>query len=611
MSTIQAQPAITPIQDIQGSGLVSPEEGNVHTVEGIVVGDFQQGNELKGFFVQEEDADSDADPATSEGIFVFAPSSPDVNVGDLVRVAGKVDEFFDLTELTGITSITVISSDNTLPTAATVTLPFTTASDLEQYEGMLVTFPQTLTVTENFNLGRFGEVGLSSGGRLLNPTNIVDPGSAALARQAANDLNRILLDDGMTEQNPVPIIHPDPGLSAVNTLRAGDTITGLTGVMHFGFGEYRVQPTSTPAFISANPRTVSPADVGGSLKVASFNLLNYFTTIDSGASVCSPGVDQDCRGADSISERIRQRKKIIAALSAIDADIVGLIELENDAASAAIQDLVNGLNAVTGVGTYGFVNTGPIRTDVIRVAFIYKSATVSPVGSFAILDSSVDPTFLDTKNRSALAQTFEEISTGEKVTVAVNHFKSKGALELDDPNTTCGIDIDPNIELNCDQFDGQGYWNKARTDAATAVVNWLATDPTDSGDPDFLIVGDLNAYAKEDPIKAMTNAGYTNLLETFVGAGAYSFIFFGQAGSLNHALSSPTLTAQVTGVTEWHINADEPRVLDYNEEFKSSGQIISLYNAEPYRSSDHDPVIVGLNLITSAPPLPPPPDDPV
>ena len=213
-------------------------------------------------------------------------------------------------------------------------------------------------------------------------------------------------------------------------------------------------------------------------------------------------------------------------------------------------------------------------------------------------------TFLDTINRPVLAQTFQENATGEALTIAINHFESKGASKLDDDGNTCGVDIDPGNEPNCDQFDGQGYWNEARTDAATALVNWLATDPTDSGDPDFLIIGDLNAYAQEDPIKAITNAGYTNLLEALVGAGAYSFVFFGQAGSLDHALSSPTLTSQVTGVTVWHINADEPRILDYNEAFKSPGQITSLYTPDPYRSSDHDPVIVGLELIT-LPPLPP------
>ena len=133
-----------------------------------------------------------------------------------------------------------------------------------------------------------------------------------------------------------------------------------------------------------------------------------------------------------------------------------------------------------------------------------------------------------------------------------------------------------------------------------SLMAWLATDPTGSGDPDFLIIGDMNSYAKEDPIIVITNAGYTNLVNSFIGINAYSFVFGGQSGYLDHSLSSPRLTSQVTGVTEWHINADEPVVLDYNVEFKTANQINIFYNSGPYRASDHDPVVVGINL--NAPP---------
>jgi hypothetical protein len=137
-----------------------------------------------------------------------------------------------------------------------------------------------------------------------------------------------------------------------------------------------------------------------------------------------------------------------------------------------------------------------------------------------------------------------------------------------------------------------------RTNAANLLRTWLASDPTGTGDPDVLIVGDLNSYAMEDPIRALTNNGYTDLARSQIGTNAYSYAFDGQWGTLDYALASTSLNSQVTGVTEWHINADEPTVLDYNTNFKTAGQVSSLYNADQFRVSDHDPVIVGLNLKT-------------
>ncbi len=204
---------------------------------------------------------------------------------------------------------------------------------------------------------------------------------------------------------------------------------------------------------------------------------------------------------------------------------------------------------------------------------------MSPWGAFGVLDSSVDPTFLDNLNRPALAQTFEENITGERFTLAVNHLKSKGS--------DCNGVGDP------DTGDGQGNCNLVRTTAAIALVNWLATDPTGSGDPDFLIMGDLNAYAMEDPVTMIEAGGYTDLMKLFVGsgftAGAYSFNFFAQSGYLDHALASPAMTPEVSGAAFWHINSDEPSGLDYND-YNQDG----LFNPDQYRSSDHDAIVVGL-----------------
>ncbi len=578
----------TLIHDIQGSGLVSPLSGVV-TIEGVVVGDYQASGQFSGYHVQEENADADGDPATSEGIFVFNTSFP-VNIGDKVRVRGTITEFGSagatLTELASVSSRLVCSTGNALPTATSVTLPVASLNDWEAFEGMRISIAQDLTVTENFTLGRFGEVALSVNGRLLNPTSVTTPGAAAIALQDLNNRSRILLDDGNNQQNIDPTLYPAGGLSANNTLRSGYTVNGLTGVLEQRFGVYRVQPVGLISFDADNPRPAAPDAVGGRIKVSAMNVLNYFTTIDTGAFICGPSGGLECRGADSAFEFTRQRDKIISATLGLDADVVGLMEIENNA-TAAVQDLVDGLNAATAPGTYSFIDTGTIGTDAIKVGLIYRAAKVTPVGAYAILDSTVDPTFIDTLNRPVLAQTFEENLTGERFTVAVNHLKSKGSACPGDPDTG----------------DGQGNCNLTRTRAATALVNWLGTDPTGSGDTDFLIIGDLNSYAMEDPIAAIESAGYANLIDTFVGSDAYSFVFQGQSGYLDHALASPSLAAQATGATEWHINADEPIVLDYNLEFKSPNHQVTLYNPGPYRSSDHDPLVVGLNLDQTPPTL--------
>lgn len=565
---------LTYIHDVQGSGAASPLVGQVVTVEGIVVGDFQDGaagtdGDLNGFHIQEEDSDADGDAATSEGIFVYDAFSPAINVavGDLVQVTGQVAEFNDMTELTNVT-VTIVSSGNTAPTPASVTLPVSAVSDLEAFEGMSVTFPQTLYINEYFNYDRFNEIVLGPE-RFFQPTAVYDPGSADAAALA--DLivrSRITLDDGRTIQNPDPARHPNGfEFTLANRFRGGDTLDNVVGVLDYSFGLYRIQPTAGATYTAVNPREAAP-DVGGSIEVASFNVLNYFTTLGS-------------RGADNATEFNRQRDKIFAALADIDADVFGLIEIENN--GTALANLVDGLNNVVGADTYAAITTGPIGSDEITVALIYKPATVTPVGAFAVLDdaSFVDPLNSgDDRNRPALAQTFMD-GNGGVFTVVVNHLKSKGS--------GCGMGDDDAVQGNC---------NLTRTLAAQALVNWLDTDPTNSGDADFLIIGDLNSYDKEDPIALLVDNGYTDLLAAYGGEYAYSYVFDGQLGYLDYALANANLTPQVTGTAAWHINADEPDLLDYDTTFKQDAQD-ALYEPNAYRASDHDPVLIGLDLNAS------------
>ncbi|MBG6923832.1 SpnA family nuclease [Pseudomonas aeruginosa] len=571
---------LRPIHEVQGAGAERPLVNQRVAIEGVVVGDFQNASELKGFYVQQEDATVDGDPATSEGIFVYdGGNGSDVKLGDRVRVTGQVREFNGLTELVGPLQVSVLASGVALPTPAGISLPLASADALERYEGMRVQLRQTLTVNEVYNLGRYGEVLLSSGGRQMTPTNVVAPGEQATAMQARNDLDRILLDDGRSGQNPDPIRYPAPELSAYNSLRVGDRTSAIDGVLDYSAGSYRIQPLQTPTFEAANPRPAQPA-VEGRLRVASFNVLNYFNGDGKG------GGFPTSRGANTAEEFQRQKAKIVAAILASKADIVGLMEIENDGYGefSAIADLVNGLNASLPQGQrYAFVNPNRAKlgSDEIAVGLIYRGDKVRTYRSAAVLDSSVNPEFDDTRNRPTLAQTFQEINGGERLTIAVNHLKSKGSACDGDPDTG----------------DGQGNCNLTRARAAQALVDWLAGDPTGAKEPDRLIIGDLNSYAKEDPVNVIRSAGYTDLVARQAGAGkGYSYVFSGQSGYLDHALANASLARQVRGAVEWHINADEPRVLDYNVEFKTPRQQDSLYNAEPYRASDHDPVVIGIDL---------------
>ncbi|MGC4175150.1 ExeM/NucH family extracellular endonuclease [Demequina sp.] len=608
--TVAGTAAATPISAVQGAGDVSPLAGQTVTVEGIVVGDFEGPSPaLRGFYVQSRDADADADLATSEGLFVFNGNADSVALGDEVRVSGAVSEFQGQTQLTAAGAVEVLSSGNAV-TPAEVVLPMASATAFEATEGMLVHFAQRLYVTEYFQLARFGEVVLSGGDRLDQPTAVAEPGAEANALQAANNLNRIKIDDATQAQNPATILFGRGGnpLSAANPLRGGDYTDGLTGVMTYTWGgasaspnSYRVRPVqdlsdaglvpggTVPVFEAGAPRPSAPENVGGSLKVASFNVLNYFLTLNANGALCGPvGYEQECRGANTAQEFERQRTKLLSALDALGADVVGLMELENTPGVDAAADLAAGLNALQGTDVWHAVDTGVQGTDVIRVGAIYRSDRVTPAGAFTILNSSVDPRFDDNHHRPTLAQSFTELATGEDLTLVMNHLKSKGSCPA------AGTDA-----ANEDQGDGAGCWNAERTEAALAIVDWIAGGHAGNGDPDVVLMGDMNSYAKEDPIDVFAAAGFTDL-----SAGGYSYVFDGQWGYLDYALVSPTLLEQVTGITEFHINSDEVPALDYNTEFKTAAQIDSLYAPDMYRTSDHDPVLLGVALQGEPEPVP-------
>lgn len=566
-------PAAEQIGAVQGTGAESPMAGQTVTVAGTVVGDFQDGG-FRGYYLQDAGDDNDQ---TSDGIFVYAPDGTAVSAGDVVSVTGKVSEYNGMTQISADQTESCGTAE--LPAPVPLTLPVDSLDDLEQYEGMRVTLDQDVVINEAYNFDRFGEIRVGST-RHHTPTNLHAPGSAE-AKQLAdfNARDSITIDDGVSAQNPDPLRHPDgKPFTADHRFRIGDTLAGVTGVLDWRFDLWRIQPTAPAQHTETNPRPQAPQPVG-TLTVASANVLNYFTTLSS--------QDPDARGAETEAEFRRQEDKIVAELAAMDADVVGLMEIENN--GTAVQALVDALNAKVGAGTYAAVDTGVVGTDAITTALIYKPAKVEPVGAHNVLDESVDPAFDTTKNRPALAQVFHDKASGKDLTISVNHLKSKGSscAEAGDPE-------DPN---------GQGNCNGTRVKAATALASWLSTDPELSATTGQLIIGDLNSYAKEDPITALAEAGFADQVARFAGAEAYSYVFDGQAGYLDHALASAGLAPFVTEVAEWHNNADEPDVLDYTMGFKKPAQQ-DAYAPDAYRASDHDPVLIGLDLSGNTAPAP-------
>lgn len=567
----------TLISTIQGTGSSSSMEGQAAVIEGIVVADLQDSSEMRGFFIQEEDADADSDASTSEGLFVYH-TNDDVNVGDQIRLNGSVDEYYGLTQMNQVQDLVVCATGMALPSAAVAELPLAEGASFESIEGMRVQFEQTLTVNEVYNLGRYGEILVADGRRFI-PTEVASPGAEADAVRDANRRNQLIVEDGIRYQNPEPIVFPAPGLSADNTLRVGAGVNQLVGVMNYAYGAYKLIPTQSPVFTDDNARTAAPEFVENSdLRIASFNVLNFFNGDGLGGGFPTP------RGADNAYELERQTAKLVAAITALDADVIGLMELENDGfgPESAIAELTNALNAEQLPGmeySYTVPNASSIGDDDIAVGMLYRSAIVDAVGEAVILssensplDEDGNPLFVDDLNRPALAQTVQLKGKADAITVVVNHFKSKGNRNCDDFN-------------DCDE--GQGAYNIARTKAAQALSLWLNDQPTGVDTDNVMIIGDLNAYSQEDPLTTLMGNGYQRLSTE----GGYTYVYSGETGTLDHALATPSLSGKLIALQQWHINTDEPRALDYNTEYQSETQILNLYAADPYRSSDHDPVI--------------------
>jgi predicted extracellular nuclease len=243
----------THLADVQGATSTSPLAGQNVEIEAVVTADYSGTGGFSGFFVQQPDAQRRKLPGVSEGLFVYAPGVT-ARAGDLVHLVGKVEEKYGQTQLTLAANGLASCSSGNKVTAVDVTLPLADAKSLSAYEGMLVRLPQTLTVSETYELGRYGSV-LLSNGRLPLPTNVAPAANGAAAQAAANALNRLVLDDGSNLQNPATVPYPAPGLSAANPVRAGYTVSGVQGVLEIRYNAWRLQRYRVPP----PPRSAPPA----------------------------------------------------------------------------------------------------------------------------------------------------------------------------------------------------------------------------------------------------------------------------------------------------------------------------------------------------------------
>lgn len=552
------------ISAIHGSVRSPAHTGQMVTLRGVVTANFQASGQLHGIFMQQA---TTVISSRSDGLFVYLPlRSQPLNVGSFIQVSGTIERAKNREgrddgqlRLEAISEVTVCGNGPVIAPRK-LTLPVDDLRQLDALDGMLVRLPQRLTVSDNHELGYSGELVMSSNDRqwqpynhpsLSNPNDVID----------LNQRSRLILANGSTATRPVPT----PYLSAADdrgTRRVGDSVKDVEGILTQSLGIWRLQPTQRPSFTDTNPRPPTPQPVGGTVRIASMNVLSYFTTLNE-------------RGAKSAVELKRQRDKLVTAIKGLDADVLGLMEIENT--SAALHDLVDAVNADIGSPTYVAIESPVVGSDAIKVAIIYKSARVQPVGAAESPKSSRSDGGIGV-SRPPVAQRFTLSDSGNGFWMVVNHLKSKSRCPTDDGSA--------------DRDQGQGCWNATRIRQAAATARWVTALGARYAQPNIVLMGDFNAYIDEDPIRTLVDSGFENLLQRMPAAERYSYSFDGRAGALDHAFVDAALRGKVSGATIWHINADEPAVFDY----QANGKTDDRYSVSPFRASDHDPLLLGLAL---------------
>ncbi|WP_375002780.1 ExeM/NucH family extracellular endonuclease [Aeromicrobium sp. CTD01-1L150] len=630
------------IAEIQGEGDSSPVEGEHVRTTGVVTAAYPEGG-FDGAYVQTagtgggagpgaaEDTGGGAGPGAAEdtgggagpggashGLFVASDAlAADAEVGDHVEVVGTVEEQFGLTTIVA-TEHSVLDEPVEAVKPTEVTFPMT-EEQRESLEGMLVAPRGDLTVTNNYATNQFGEIGLAAGTTPLpQPTDVERPRTAEYdALVADNERRLVTLDDGRSTNFLSGAARHDPvsWLRGDNEVRVGAPArVSEPVVLDYRFGLWRLQPTEpltaeTEPVTFGDTREAAPGEVPGDVRIAAFNVLNYFVTTgesyeDAGMGTCRYYEDRDgdpitvdtCtgvgpRGAADEANLARQEAKIVEAVNSLDVDVVALQEIENSAAfgldrDTALRTLVGALNEDAGRERWAAVlspDAVPEGEDVIRTAFIHDAESLEAVGESVILGAgggagpwAADSTAFDNA-REPLAQTFRPTAGGpdDDFVVINNHFKSKGSGEGDDADTG----------------DGQGGSNASRVRQATALVGFAQEQAEAAGTELTFLTGDFNSYSREDPVEVILDAGFVDAPRSF--EAGYTYQFGGQVGSLDHVFASEAAFERVTGADIWSINTDESVGREYS---RFNTNVTSLFDESVFRASDHDPVVVGFAL---------------
>ena len=624
----------TPIPDIQavGEGDDSAMVGATVTTLGVVTAAYPAGESglsetLDGYTIQTPGSGGAWEPGhtRSDGLFVYAGKKGEIPApGTCVRVTGTVGEF-PATSAKGnpqsLTQLAATSVSEVEGCQAPTPIPATrvpTPDEAEALESMLLAPQGTWTITDNYQTNQYGTLTLTPGeSPLRSATDVVAPGQAARDYEAANVARAIALDDGTNTnlQKGAATEAAYAYLANGSPARVGYHVAfAKPVVLEPRHGSFVFQPTSMVAgHPDRSPVTITgerpgAPTVGGDTRVATFNVLNYFSDLGVDEAGCKGYPDRTgafvtakkckVRGAFSREAFANQEAKIVSAINALDADVVALEEIENPVAvgvgtdrDASLARLVEALNKDAGAGTWAYVpspGSVPKAEDVIRVAFIYKPATVAPVGPSLIHD---DPAFTGLA-RQPLAQEFARVTAERSApatfVVVANHFKSKGSVPEGAPAG------------NVDSGDGQGNANAIRVAQAASLASFAAR----FADKPTLLVGDFNSYSQEDPIKALEAAGW----ERVSGAGEASYVHAGRSGSLDHVFANAAAKPLLAGVTSWAVNAQESIAFEYSRAGMNAHLSVEADN--PYRSSDHNPELIGLTLLGGDAPAPTPSAEP-
>lgn len=515
--------------DVQGEDSASPLLGQTVDVAGVVTLHASLGARRAGFFV--ESHTPDASPLSSEGLFVLWPVGARPAPGTRVSVRGVVNERAGMTQLESVERLDECGLAPVAPTAVE-------ASELahaEALEGMSICARGAWTLLDVPRSLGAGSATASPDGRLFAGGHELggEPGQRWTLRFDAVE---------------IPTLAPAPLPNVDGLPRLGAELDEIEGVLWVEGEARTLFVPEPPAWPSRAPSPPARAP-GSSLRLVGLNLDNYF-------------LDPDGPGARNQNELSRQRAKLVAALAALDADVLALTELENRGAEG-LEHLLEGLNrALAPAPGFAFREGVAPSGSALRAGIAYRPERVRARG---------EAWFASTAGlrRPPVFQSFE--SQGFAFTLGVVHLKSKRC------------DAGP-VVLSSSNGPSEGCGAAQRRHEAELLLEETAAlrEP-------ILLLGDFNADALEAPLRLLEQGGYHDLLGTLPARERYSYVYEGRASLLDHALARGSVAERVRGAAIWHINADEPSLRSYSLDNPPEA-----FAADARRSSDHDPIVIDL-----------------